>query len=216
MLANDDQSLLLRWNKEKSIDALARLIEKRGRDRKFFAIALRWTKGSVEDAQDVLQEVTILMLKKIAEKEYELRNVDGLYYRFLSRYGYRFQLKKAGKQYVPLKEHHSVEEYSLSNLEMRLLEDLERGIIHDLGQQQIWDLSKQGYKPQEISDITGQKPNTVAQIVSRIRKKLRAKFDTPALVVLLLLNWQLLSGKTQLPDSQPIENNCTKPNITVL
>jgi DNA-directed RNA polymerase specialized sigma24 family protein len=200
MSVNDDQPLLLRWNKDKDIDALARLIEKRGRDRKFFAIALRWTKGCVEDAQDVLQEVTILMLNKIAEKEYELRNVDGLYYRFLSRYGYRFQLKKAGRQYVPLKEHHSVEDYSLSALEMRLIEDLEKNIVSDDGQQKVWELSKQGYKPQEISDITGQKPNTVAQIISRIRKKLRAKFDAPIILLLVLgCQWLTVPG----PEANP-------------
>jgi RNA polymerase sigma factor (sigma-70 family) len=204
MIANDDQSLLLKWNKEKSIDALARLIEKRGRDRKFFAIALRWTKGSVEDAQDVLQEVTILMLNKIAEKEYELRNVDGLFYRFLSRYGYRFQAKQAARQHVPLKEHHQIEDYTLSALELRLLEELEKGMIQDPVQRKVWEMNKQGYKPQEISEETGQKPNTVAQIVSRIRKKLRAKFDAPALVTLLVLASQLLAGQgTTCPPPGP-------------
>jgi DNA-directed RNA polymerase specialized sigma24 family protein len=188
MNANDDSALLLRWNQQKDIDALARLIEKRGRDRKFFAIALKWTKGSWEDAQDVLQEATILMLNKIAQKEYELRNVDGLYYRFLSRLGYKFAMRKSARQFVPVKEAHGMEDaHALSSLELKLLEELEREVIHDETQQQAWDLHKQGYKPQEISEITGQKPNTVAQIISRIRKKLRAKFDTTAMVSLALV-----------------------------
>jgi RNA polymerase sigma factor (sigma-70 family) len=213
MIANDDQSLLLKWNKEKSIDALARLIEKRGRDRKFFAIALRWTKGSVEDAQDVLQEVTILMLNKVAEKEYELRNVDGLFYRFLSRFGYRFQAKQAARQHVPLKEYHQVEDYTLSALELRLLEELEKGLIQDPIQRKVWEMNKQGYKPQEISEETGQKPNTVAQIVSRIRKKLRGGFGAPALVALLILAGPWLVGQ---PPANPLPNptapTWAKPN----